>query len=114
MKIADQFFRLNRLIDLVRRKSTGCPKELANRLEVSERTVYNLIDCLRDLGAPVQYDEQKRTYRFPEGTHVDLRIEVKEEEQSQVKGGSNLFLENFLHCNFFAEQPATFVSVTLQ
>jgi biotin operon repressor len=113
MKIADHFFRLHRLVDLIRRKATGCPKELAQRLDVSERTVFNLLDCLRDLGAPVQYDEHKRTYLFPEDTRVELHIEVRKEDRNKIAGGENIFSHFFLDCNSVALRPVTFVPVML-
>lgn len=44
------FYRkVDRIKLLVQTKSTGSPVQLAQRLEVSERTVYRLLDATREL-----------------------------------------------------------------
>jgi transcriptional antiterminator len=43
------FLRLERLKWLILHKATGPPKELANKLKVSERTVYRMIQDIREI-----------------------------------------------------------------
>jgi hypothetical protein len=55
------------LIHLVEKERTGTPKELARRLELSERMVYNYVGVLRnDLNAPVVYNRFRQTYQYNE------------------------------------------------
>lgn len=63
-KIVSQLEQLARLDALIKRKSTGTPSELAARLGVSKRTVHNLIDTLKLLGAEVAYDSLKESYIY--------------------------------------------------
>jgi transposase len=52
------------LADLIPRKSTDFPRELAEKLGVSEGTIYDLI-TLRDLDGPICYGlGSGRTYYF--------------------------------------------------
>ncbi len=46
-----------RIHELITTKQTGTPKELAEKLELSERTVYNYVAYMREeLQAPIVYD----------------------------------------------------------
>ncbi len=51
----------------MRQEGTGTPSELAKRLDLSERMVYNYVRLLKeDLNAPVAYNKFRRTYHFGE------------------------------------------------
>ncbi|QEC52448.1 HTH domain-containing protein [Anseongella ginsenosidimutans] len=58
------FNRLEYLDSLVRKKATGSPEELAKKLRISVRSVHVWIDKLKDMGAPIAYDKQRRTYCY--------------------------------------------------
>jgi predicted DNA-binding transcriptional regulator YafY len=58
--------RLKTLDRLIRTKATGSPKQLAKKMEISERTLFRLIDCLRSLGAPVVYCKNRACYYYEE------------------------------------------------
>ncbi len=47
------------------KEQTGSPKELSNKLGVSERTIYNYISYMKvELNAPIIYDNQKGNYMY--------------------------------------------------
>ncbi|MCG8411198.1 MAG: HTH domain-containing protein [Bacteroidales bacterium] len=56
--------RLERIDFLIRYKNTGSPKELAKKLNISERQIYRLIEQMRSLGAKIEYSKIKKTYFF--------------------------------------------------
>lgn len=64
MKLVEQLNRLERIDQLIRLKATGSPKKLAKRMNISERTVYYLIDSLRDFGAEIKYCRDKASYYY--------------------------------------------------
>ncbi|MCG8329455.1 MAG: HTH domain-containing protein [Chitinophagales bacterium] len=64
MKLIQQLQQLERLDALIRRKSTGSPKELARKFSVSERTVYNLLEALRQMGAEIEYCHTRCSYYY--------------------------------------------------
>ncbi|MDR1181504.1 MAG: HTH domain-containing protein [Bacteroidales bacterium] len=57
-----------RLDQLIRLKNTGSANDMAKKLEVSESTVYRLIDVLRIFvrhdGGNILYDKEKKTYYY--------------------------------------------------
>jgi predicted DNA-binding transcriptional regulator YafY len=65
-KILKRISQLERLHDFIRRKATGTPTELAQKMELSERTIFNLLDELRTLGASIEYDKFLESYRYGE------------------------------------------------
>jgi len=56
---------INRLDALIRRNATGNPEELAERLEMSRSSMFELIAYLKEeLNAPIVYDHDKRSYVY--------------------------------------------------
>lgn len=66
MAFYDTLNRLKRLDCLIQSKSTGTPNELAEKLDISERWVYENINVLKKLGAPIKYCETTRSYLYEE------------------------------------------------
>jgi predicted DNA-binding transcriptional regulator YafY len=62
MKIEENQKVLERIVQLARKKSTGKPHELAEKLGVSERTVYRLKDALLDQGLRIRYSRIVDSY----------------------------------------------------
>jgi predicted DNA-binding transcriptional regulator YafY len=58
--------RLERIDRLIRIKGTGSPAELAARLKMSERNIYQYLNLMRDLGAPIKFDPYRETYYYSE------------------------------------------------
>jgi len=59
--------RINRLDMLIRHKRTGSPKELADKLNISERWLYKFLDELKtELDCPIRYDRKRRSYVYEE------------------------------------------------
>lgn len=45
----DSYLMMKRILDLIRLKSSGTPKELAEKTGVSERTIYRVIRNIEDI-----------------------------------------------------------------
>jgi transcriptional antiterminator len=53
------------LDNLIEKEITGSPKQLASRLSVTERTVYNYISFMKKaLNAPIVYDYHRMSYVY--------------------------------------------------
>lgn len=53
------------LDNLIEKEITGSPKQLASRLSISERTVYNYISFMKKvLNAPIVYDYHRMSYVY--------------------------------------------------
>lgn len=68
------FHRLELVHFLIKTKSTGTPSKLAQRLQISERALYDFLDMMRDLGAPIAYCKQCRTYYYEEDVQFDIHF----------------------------------------
>ena len=64
MAFYDTLKRLKRIDFLIQSKSTGTPNELAEKLNISERWVYEYINILKNLGAPIKYCDITRSYLY--------------------------------------------------
>jgi predicted DNA-binding transcriptional regulator YafY len=67
--------RLERLSRLIQIKATGNPKQLSHRLNISERSLYEYISLLKDMGVPVHYDRFRETYFYEDGFSFSLRFQ---------------------------------------
>jgi predicted DNA-binding transcriptional regulator YafY len=58
---------LNLLLKLdlfIRQKGTGAPREFARKLGISERSLYEYLKVLKDLGAPIKWSRPDRSYYY--------------------------------------------------
>ena len=75
--------RLHYLDNLLTLQATGTPKELANKLRITERAWYNLRDELvQDLRIPIIYDTKQRSYVYAEKGYLKMGFQ-KSKETSQ-------------------------------
>ena len=68
------FDRLQTIDDLIRIKGTGKPAQLAKRLRISERTLYEFLKMMKELGAPIEYDRYKESYYYSEKGGFNIRF----------------------------------------
>jgi predicted ArsR family transcriptional regulator len=69
IKISAYIEQLDRLI---RNERTGSASEFSKRLGISERTLRNHLQQIRELGAEVIYDRYKRTYKYSQKGRLTL------------------------------------------
>lgn len=60
------FERLERIDHLIRIKGTGTPADLATRIGVSERSIFEYLNLMKDLGAPIKYCQYRQSYYYDE------------------------------------------------
>lgn len=91
MSLRKYINRIRRLDALIRRKSTGTPEELAERLGISERWLYKFLNELRDeFDCPITYDHYRQSYIYEERGHMVVGFEqLSGNDQREVRGGSN-------------------------
>ena len=66
MNFHDRLHVIERIDALIKRKGTGSPSQLASRLGISERSVYAIIQSMKELGAPIYYDHSRLSYCYSE------------------------------------------------
>ena len=91
MALFSQLDRYTRLHLLIRRAATGSAPELATKLGISERQVYNYLQELRDMGLPIAYDNFRATYHYTRSVRFEFIIEIQplsDTELKEINGGS--------------------------
>lgn len=91
MSLYNYLSRIRRLDGMIRRKSTGSPKELADKLDISERWLYNLLDELKmELDCPIVYDRHRQSYVYKVSGEMFIGFQpqnLSKEEKKQIRGG---------------------------
>ncbi len=64
MNLTKYLERFDRLHHLIGKKSTGTPAELAEKLDLSKRAVYEYIRIMREMGAPIAFCHVRQTYYY--------------------------------------------------
>ncbi len=62
MKFIQYAEKLETIKHLAQHKRAGTPRQLAKKLDISERTVERMIQQLRDNGYPIKYNRFRFTY----------------------------------------------------
>ena len=82
--------RISRLHRLIQEEITGTPRELAFKFNVSERTIYLMIDWLKDYGATIKYDRKRKTYFYFKSFDIKINFSIEcisEESMIKINGG---------------------------
>ena len=58
--------RLIRLDYLIHLKATGTPADCASKIGISERSLYDYLKILKEMGAPIRFSRNRRTYYYNE------------------------------------------------
>ena len=74
--------KLSKIDKLISEQKTGTPKELAQKLKISERYARHYINILRDLGAPIAYSRKQSTYFYKEDGFFLFRFTKISEEKA--------------------------------
>ncbi len=93
MKTIKNLERLQQIHLLIEKECTGSPAQMASRMHISERLVYNLIDQLKDFKARICYDRSRKTYYYSDDFQLQVSISVSvmsNNEITQIFGGSYL------------------------
>jgi biotin operon repressor len=94
MTIFHQLALMERMDNLIHRKGTGTAEELADRLGICRRSVFNYFDKLRERGAEIEFCFEKNSYFYVDDQRPSLPI-IAKQNANKLRGG-----ESFL--NFFS------------
>ncbi len=91
MTLLQKLQQIERVDELIRRKSTGSPATLATRLDTSERCVYDLIKLMKQMGAPVYFCQEYSSYRYEEDVVFSIGFIPKKAAKQKIIGGKTYF-----------------------
>ena len=82
-----QLNRLQQIDQLIRQKRTGNAQELAEKMKISRRQVYNWLDELKAFGLEIEYNRQIRSYVYLKPYQINIQLdfrELSEQEESCI------------------------------
>jgi predicted DNA-binding transcriptional regulator YafY len=98
MKTLKQLERLRKAHKLIQQQHTGTPNEFADKLHISERELYRILEYLKELGAIISFQSSIFSYRYKENFDLLVNVSVQvivNEELKTIYAGSTLLKENF-------------------
>ena len=88
MHIIEELMIIERIHLLIKRKGTGTPSELSRRFHLSKRTTFRLIKKMKDLGFPIEYCRDYRSYIYKKECKINIVIPEGSDFLVNIKGGS--------------------------
>lgn len=64
--------RLKYMADLIGDRQTGTPEQLAVKLKLSVRTIFDDLKTLKSLGVPIDYSRKDKTYFYTRKGHFEM------------------------------------------
>ena len=77
MELKNEIHRLNRLHQLIKMCNTGSPDELAHKLHISKRHLYNVLDELRARGTKIDYSRSSYTFYYTNSFELHLNLQLR-------------------------------------
>ncbi len=104
MSILKYVERLDRMNNLIQRKSTGDPDEFARKLGITKSMLMKNLRDMRDLGAKISYCKTRESYQYED--EFCIFIGNSKDFKSRIKGGfsvifwtKNHLIKNKYQCN---------------
>ena len=79
MNLIEKLELIQRVDALIRRKSTGSPTQLSYKLEISKRNIFNIINTMKEMGAPIRFCKQLDSYCYEEKVTFSFGFNAQEE-----------------------------------
>ncbi len=95
MNLIDQIHRYQRIHQLIRMKATGPPCQFSDRLGISDRQLYRLLDELKSYGLPIKYCRIRQSYYYSREVEFEVSFIIREAGKHSVFGGKRATRLNF-------------------
>lgn len=66
--------RINQLDYLIHEQRTGSPAKLSRKVGISERSVFDYLKLMKEMGAPISYSRAKGSYFYQAGGRFNIRF----------------------------------------
>ncbi len=68
--------RIQRIDKLIRMNATGTPQELAGKIGISRRMLYEYLEIMNDFGAPLYYNKSLKSYVYEENVKFIIGFKI--------------------------------------
>jgi hypothetical protein len=90
MNFIKQIERLKKMHELISIERTGTPDVFAEKMHLSRSQLYNELDFMKQLDAPIKYCKKKTSFYYTAPFEIELRYSLKtivDEEEKEIFGG---------------------------
>jgi predicted DNA-binding transcriptional regulator YafY len=77
MKTLKQLERLRKAHKLIKQGNTGSPSEFSNRLHISERELYRILEYLKELDAVISFSRNANSYYYTGDFDLFVSVSVQ-------------------------------------
>jgi len=98
MAFLKYFQRVKRLDDLIKKKATGGPNDLAKKMHLSRSILMDYLSEMKSLGFPIKFCKHRNSYYYENDWQTEDKLIKKvltREQQSNLKGGNTI--SHFVH-----------------
>ena len=92
MNFVKQIERIKKMHKLINSEKTGTPVVFARKLNLSRSQLYNELEIIKELGAPLKYCKKRESFYYETSfeliLHYSLKT-IKNEESMEIFAGSN-------------------------
>ncbi len=103
MQLFKYIERINLMDQLIRQGRTGTQTEFANRLGLSVSRLARIIEYLKGIGAPLEYDRSRNTYYYDEEYSIQIKVDIQQLNYQQIRhisAGTYYFSKNISNAFF--------------
>ncbi|KQO34277.1 hypothetical protein ASF10_00720 [Flavobacterium sp. Leaf82] len=93
MNFIKQIERIKKIHRLISSEKTGTPVVFAKKLCLSRSQMYNELELIKELDAPVKYCKKRESFYYETPFELILNYSlkiIKDDESKEIFGGSNL------------------------
>lgn len=90
MNFIKQMERINTIHQLISTERTGSPTNFAKKIGLSRSQLYNMLDFIKDLDAPVRYCKKRESFYYESSFELILNYSLKTitcDELKEIRGG---------------------------
>ncbi len=90
MDIQKQTERLKKVHKLILEEKTGTPIEFADKLNLSRSQLYNILENLKEYGAPIKYSKKINSFIYTKSFNLELKFSLTviiDDEKREIFGG---------------------------
>lgn len=98
MRFIEKTMLIERLDQLIRLKSTGSARDLADRVGVSKSTIYDIIEVMKSMGAEIDYCPHRKSYYYTQ----EKILAIGFVDSKKIKGGKKMI--EFQPCPVFSDK----------
>ena len=73
--------RLKNINHLICIKGTGTPKQFARKLNIAERSLFEMLSVMKKLGAPIKYCKHRQSYYYNQEGAFNVKFFKDKEEE---------------------------------